>query len=99
MKREPITCPTAAPSTVRRAGFQACVWLVSQDHRVWKILWRFDIVLQFSPAAAAAVDADTGGPPPLSARVFLTFLPAGAAAGARDEIPTSLIVRPPTDDL
>jgi len=33
---EVITHPTAVQSALRRAGFQACAWLVSQDCRIWK---------------------------------------------------------------
>jgi hypothetical protein len=87
MKRE----TAAARSTVRRAEFQARVWVVSQDCRVWKIRWWLGITLQFSPA-----DADTGGPPP--ARVILSFFPPGAtAAVSRDEIPITASHR--IDDL
>jgi len=48
------------------------------------------IVLQFSPTAA---DADTGGPLPPPARVFLTFLASGAGAAACDEVPMALSFR------
>jgi len=76
-----------------RAGFRACARLVSQGCRVWKNPWWLDIILQFSPAASTAADANTGGPPP--ARVVLSFLPPGAtAAVSRDQIPTSLTARP-----
>jgi len=50
-----------------------------------------------SPATAAA-DDETGRPPPLPTRVFLSFLPPGAGIG-RDEVPTSITVRPFIDDL
>ena len=85
MNRDAITRPTAAQSAVMKAEFQACAWLVSQDCRVWRIVVA-GLVLQFSSTAS---DADTGGPPPPPAHVFLTFL----APGAGDQVPTSLTVR------
>lgn len=93
MKRDAITRPT-----VRRAGFQVCAWLMSQQCRIWKLWWWLDIVLRLSPAAAAAADDETGEPPPLPARVFLGFLPPGTGIGL-DEVPTSPIARPLIDDL
>ena len=85
------------PSHVQlsREGFQACAWLVSQDCRIWKIWWWVDIVLQFSPAAAA--DNENEGPPPLPAHIFLSFLPPGPGIDC-DEVPTSLTVCPLIDD-
>ena len=64
---------------------------------MWKIWWWLDIVLQFSSAATAA-DDETGGFPPLPARVFLSFLPPGTGIG-RNEVATLITVRPLIDGL